>query len=140
LIRIPRHRTTAMPHRNFTTSHYLSIDLIKRLLYNILMDVFGALAEPTRREILEMLAAQGQMAASDIYAAFDSTPQAISQHLKVLRETGLVRVEKQAQKRLYAVNTEKVRELEEWARKTRQTWNARYDRLQKLLEEQGSDD
>lgn len=99
------------------------------------MDVFGALAEPTRRKIMEMLAEQGQMQASDIYQAFDSTPQAISQHLKVLREMQLVRVERQAQKRLYAINEAKVQEIEVWAARTRQMWSERLDRLGRLLDE-----
>ena len=103
------------------------------------MDVFGALAEPTRRKILEMLAERGQMPASDIYKAFDATPQAISQHLKVLREVDLVRVEKQAQKRLYDINTETIRELETWANRTRVAWNKRLDRLENLLAESESE-
>ena len=98
------------------------------------MDVFSALAEPTRRRIMEILAERGQMAASDIYEEFSSSPQAISQHLKVLREADLVRVKKQAQKRLYEINTSKVQELEEWANRTRRLWNKRFDRLEKLLE------
>jgi DNA-binding transcriptional ArsR family regulator len=82
---------------------------------------------------MEILAERGQLAASDIYEEFSSSPQAISQHLKVLREADLVRVEKQAQKRLYEINTEKVRELEEWANRTRRMWHNRLDRLEKLL-------
>ena len=114
---------------------YLSIDLIKLLLYNVLMDVFAALAEPTRRKILEILAERGQMPASDIYQHFDSTPQAVSQHLKVLREAHLVTVEKQAQKRLYTLNPEKVQEFEQWAMKTMSLWQGRFNRLDKLLRE-----
>lgn len=102
------------------------------------MDVFAALAEPTRRKIMEILAQQGQLPASDIYEQFDVTPQAISQHLKVLREAGLVRVEKDAQKRLYSVNPKAVGELEAWARRTRQMWNDRLDRLEQLLGEQAA--
>ena len=67
---------------------------------------------------MEMLAHRGRMAASDIYKEFSSTPQAISQHLRVLREADLVRVEKQGQKRLYAINGDRVQELEEWEKKT----------------------
>ena len=61
------------------------------------MDTFTALAEPTRRNILEMLAANGNMPATSIYGHFKASPPAISQHLKVLREAKLVRVEKRAQ-------------------------------------------
>ena len=104
------------------------------------MDVFAALAEPTRRKIVEMLARSGQLAASDIYKHFDSTPQAISQHLKVLREANLVKVEKQAQMRLYEINPEKVQELEDWAQKTIQLWSQRFDRLDEVLKEEAKNE
>lgn len=100
------------------------------------MDIFTALAEPTRRNIVEFLAKNGQMPASDIYELFDVSPQAISQHLKVLRMAELVKVEKQAQKRLYDINPEKVREFETWAKNTIDTWRERYDRLDALLQEE----
>lgn len=105
------------------------------MLYNVDMDLFAALAEPTRRQIIEILAERGQLPASDIYEYFDSTPQAISQHLKVLREANLVKVEKQAQKRLYALNPQKVQELEKWAIRTISLWSGRLDRLDALLQE-----
>ncbi|MFN2107234.1 MAG: metalloregulator ArsR/SmtB family transcription factor [Candidatus Promineifilaceae bacterium] len=104
------------------------------------MDVFAALAEPTRRKIMEILARQGQLPASDIYEHFDVTPQAISQHLKILREADLVRVERDAQKRLYSINPTAVGELEAWAQRTRQMWNDRFDRLEDLLDERASAD
>lgn len=103
------------------------------------MDLFAALAEPTRRRILELLAERGQMAASDIYQQFDSTPPAVSQHLKVLRETGLVRVEKQAQKRLYGINPDKMYEFESWAKRTMQLWSKRFDRLDQILQNEGEE-
>ncbi|MBP7475973.1 MAG: winged helix-turn-helix transcriptional regulator, partial [Pyrinomonadaceae bacterium] len=54
------------------------------------MDTFTALADPTRRLILERLMANGNMSATDICRGFKSSPPAISQHLKVLREAKLV--------------------------------------------------
>ncbi|MFN2134658.1 MAG: ArsR/SmtB family transcription factor [Candidatus Promineifilaceae bacterium] len=97
------------------------------------MDVFAALAEPTRRQILEILAQQGQLPASAIYEQFEVTPQAISQHLKVLREAKLVSVERQGQQRLYSLVPGGVGELEAWARRTRRQWDGRMDRLERLL-------
>ena len=58
------------------------------------MDKFHALAEPTRRHIVEMLAREGELTAGDIQARFNVSAPAISQHLKVLREARLVQVEK----------------------------------------------
>jgi DNA-binding transcriptional ArsR family regulator len=106
------------------------------------MDKFTALAEPTRRKIIELLAEHGQMPASEIYAQFSASPQAISQHLKVLREAKLVQVEKRAQQRLYQLNPEAMQELEGWARQMRQLWNERFDAIERLLkvEEQEKND
>ncbi len=78
--------------------------------------LFSALAEPSRRKVLEMLATKGEMSASEICEEFELTPQDISRHLRVLRESGLVLVEKRAQQRIYRVNEVTILLLEEWAR------------------------
>jgi DNA-binding transcriptional ArsR family regulator len=100
------------------------------------MDPFLALAEPTRRNIMEMLIESGNLSASDIYSKFKSTPPAISQHLKVLREANLVRVEKRAQKRIYYVNPEPMKELERWIQTFTKDWQDRHDRLETMLKKQ----
>ena len=68
------------------------------------MDIFFALAEPTRRTIVEMLARNGPLSVTDISARFPISSPAISQHLKVLREAQVVLVEKRAQQRIYLLN------------------------------------
>jgi DNA-binding transcriptional ArsR family regulator len=98
------------------------------------MDKFDALADPNRRKIIEILARHGQLPASDIYKHFDVSPQAVSQHLKALRQAKLVRVEKRAQQRLYQVNPEAMLELEDWARQLRQLWDQRFDALDKIIQ------
>lgn len=98
------------------------------------MDTFTALAEPTRRTILERLAANGNMAATDIYRGFASSPPAISQHLKVLREAKLVRVEKRAQQRIYYINPEPMKELEKWIQQFAATKEREFKRLDTLIE------
>jgi DNA-binding transcriptional ArsR family regulator len=98
------------------------------------MDKFSALADPTRRKILEILASSGQLSATDISDKFQVTPSAISQHLKVLREANLVRMEKRAQQRIYQINPETIFELEAWARQITQLWNERFEALDKVLE------
>ncbi len=97
------------------------------------MDIFNALAEPTRREILLLLARRGQLSASDIYRKFDLTKPAVSQHLKVLRDSKLVRVEKKAQRRLYDLNPEKISEFEKWAKQMTRIWHERFERLDRVL-------
>ncbi|HMT07103.1 MAG TPA: metalloregulator ArsR/SmtB family transcription factor [Pyrinomonadaceae bacterium] len=98
------------------------------------MDAFTAIAEPTRRNILEMLSANGNLAATDIYKKFSSSPPAISQHLKVLREAKLVRVEKRAQQRIYYINPEPMKKLEKWIKQFAAAKEKDYTRLDSLLE------
>jgi len=97
------------------------------------MDTFAALADPTRRSIVEMLAASGQLSAGDISKRFDSSPPAISQHLKVLRQAELVRMEKRAQQRIYSVNPRAFDEIERWVHQMRQFCSERFDALEALL-------
>jgi len=100
------------------------------------MDMFYALAEPRRRRIIELLAHNGQLSATQIYRKFDVTAQAVSQHLGVLLDAKLVRMEKRAQQHIYRLNTESISEVEEWAREMEALWNKRFDRLDDVLEEQ----
>jgi DNA-binding transcriptional ArsR family regulator len=97
------------------------------------MDIFAALADPNRRKILEMLAMHGQLSATEISDHFPISPQAISQHLKILREAKLVRVEKRAQQRIYQINPETMLELEGWARQLQQIWTQRFDAIDEVL-------
>ena len=98
------------------------------------MDKFQALADPTRRKIVEKLASTGQLSASEISALFPISPQAVSQHLKILREAQLVRVEKRAQQRIYQLNYQAVFEIEDWAIGLKHLWNRRFDDLEKVIE------
>jgi DNA-binding transcriptional ArsR family regulator len=85
------------------------------------MDSLAALADPTRRRIVEMLA-QRELAAGDIADRFTLTPPAISQHLKVLRAAGLVRVRSEAQRRIYELDPNGFAELDKWLAVIRQSW------------------
>jgi DNA-binding transcriptional ArsR family regulator len=100
------------------------------------MDAFTAVAEPTRRSILEMLARDRQLPATAIYKRFKATPPAISQHLKVLREANLVGVLKKAQQRIYYLNPEPMKELEEWIRQFSVKVEKQYSKLDVLLEKE----
>jgi len=97
------------------------------------MDVFAAIAQPTRRSILEMLAEGGQLTASDIAKGFRITAPAISQHLKILREARLVHMHKHRQQRIYRINLEVVQQVEDWAKRVDTLWNERFNRLESLL-------
>jgi DNA-binding transcriptional ArsR family regulator len=98
------------------------------------MDMFVALADPIRRTILEILASSGELSATALYEHFSVSPQAVSQHLKVLRETKLVEMEKRAQKRVYRLNPQTLSEFEAWVTQTKQRWSERFDALDAVLE------
>jgi DNA-binding transcriptional ArsR family regulator len=98
------------------------------------MDMFVALADPTRRSILELLAKSGELTATALYEQFPISPQAVSQHLKVLREANLVVMEKRAQKHLYRLNPETLSQFEAWVTQTKQRWEERFEALDAVLE------
>ncbi len=99
------------------------------------MDTFYALAEPRRRRVVEILAHRGQLSATQICDEFDVTPQAISQHLRVLREANVIQMKKRAQQRLYGLNPHSMDEIERWAAGVTNLWNSRLDRLDTALKE-----
>jgi len=102
------------------------------------MDAFTALADPTRRNIIEMIASRGELSATDISDNFLISPPAISQHLKVLREVKLVRMEKRAQQRIYSIDTNGIAEMTEWLEQMRRMWMERFHALDDYLKEQKS--
>jgi DNA-binding transcriptional ArsR family regulator len=97
------------------------------------MDAFAALADPTRRQIIELLANRGEMSATDIADRFKISAPAISQHLKILREARLVAMEKRKQQRIYQINPQAMSEVEGWAQKMTERWEARYRALDEVL-------
>lgn len=98
------------------------------------MDIFTALADPRRREIIELLANKGKLSATDICNNFKVSPPAISQHLKVLLEVNLVKQEKRAQQRLYELDTEGLKQINIWTHKLQKLWDSRFDALDQVLE------
>jgi DNA-binding transcriptional ArsR family regulator len=100
------------------------------------MDTFSVLAEPHRRRVVEILASRGQLSASQICDEFDVTPQAISQHLRVLRQANVIKMEKRAQQRIYAFNPQSVKQIQAWAAAMAKTWDNRLDRLDRALKEE----
>lgn len=98
------------------------------------MDMFVAIADPTRRNILELLASSGELPATAIYERFPVSPQAVSQHLKILREANLVEMEKRAQKRVYRLNLQTLSQFEIWVQQMQQRWGERFEALDAVLE------
>src|ERR1700720_599308 len=104
------------------------------MVYNTCMDMFVALADPIRRNILELLASSGELSATAIYEQSPVSPQAVSQHLKVLREAHLVEMEKRAQKHIYRLNPQTLSQFEAWVQQMQQRWSKRFDALDTILE------
>jgi DNA-binding transcriptional ArsR family regulator len=94
------------------------------------MEVFEAIAQPTRREILRLLAG-GERSAGDVASQFPLTQPAISQHLKVLRETGLVAERREGTRRLYSVRAEGMEDLHSFLA---EVLPARLERLKEAAE------
>ncbi len=97
-------------------------------------DVFVAIAHPVRRQILESLA-QGSMTTNEIAQPFDVSRSAISQHLAVLVDTGLVSREKQGRTQVYQVQPDNLNEIYQWIQQFEGMWNASLDRLGDLLDD-----
>jgi DNA-binding transcriptional ArsR family regulator len=92
------------------------------------VNALEALAEPTRRRILELLV-DGELSAGEIASHFPTSRPGISRHLRVLREHGLVRTREDAQRRLYSLDPEPLRELDDWLARYRGFWTNRLDAL-----------
>lgn len=96
------------------------------------MDAFVALSDPTRRRIVQILSSRPR-SAGEISARFSVSPQAISQHLKALRQAGLIRVHPLAQQRIYRLNPTGLRRVHRWLARYHRFWNASLDSLETAL-------
>jgi DNA-binding transcriptional ArsR family regulator len=92
------------------------------------VQALGALADPTRRELVALLAA-GELSAGELADRFPVSRPAISRHLRVLREAGLVRVRVEGKRRVYALDPRPLRELDDWLEPYRDLWAQRLDAL-----------
>jgi DNA-binding transcriptional ArsR family regulator len=92
------------------------------------MDAFAALADPTRRQILELLA-EGELDAGAIANRFPVSRPAVSRHLRVLREADLVDVRIDAQRRVYQLRPERFAHIDDWLSRYRGFWTNRLDAL-----------
>jgi DNA-binding transcriptional ArsR family regulator len=95
---------------------------------------FAVLAEPTRREILDLLR-DGERPVGELVDRLDLSQPAVSKHLRVLREAGMVEVRPEAQRRLYRLRLEPLVEIDEWLAPYRRMWSRSLDHLDKQLED-----
>jgi DNA-binding transcriptional ArsR family regulator len=96
------------------------------------MQSLAAIADPTRRRIVELLA-ERERSAGELVDEFDLSAPAISQHLNVLREAGLVVTRAEGQSRIQSLNPAGFDELDAWLEKTRAVWSRRLDALEREL-------
>ena len=96
------------------------------------MQSLAALADPTRRRIVELLA-QRDRTAGELVQEFDLSAPAISQHLNVLREAGLVVTRAEGQTRIQTLNPAGLDDLGAWLERTRNFWSQRLDALEREL-------
>ncbi len=95
---------------------------------------FAALAEPSRRTILDVLR-DGERPVGDLVDRLQLSQPAVSKHLRVLREAGLVEVRTDAQRRLYRIRPEPLAEVDAWLEPYRRLWTRSLDALERHLEE-----
>lgn len=96
-------------------------------------DIFQAIADPTRRAII-LLLATGSFTPNALSEQFDSSRQAISKHIKVLAECGLVKQEHSGREIIYHLNSHKMKEIEKWLEQFRQLMIKRFDQLDDVLD------
>lgn len=97
------------------------------------LSVLEVIAEPTRRRILDAVRV-GERSVNDLVDEVGMHQPGVSRHLKVLRDAGLVEVRRDAQRRLYRLRPEPLRELDEWLEPYRAHWSGRLDALERHLE------
>lgn len=94
---------------------------------------FGAIADPTRRAILDLLRA-AELTAGELAGNFPVSRPAVSKHMRVLRHAGLIRERREAQSRYYALDPERLAEVDAWLAPYRVFWAARLQDLRQFVE------
>lgn len=94
--------------------------------------VFLAVADPTRRRMLKLLS-EHERPVMELASHFDMTQPSVSEHLRVLREAGLVEVRKEGRQRIYRLDASPLKGLADWVKEFERFWDERLNRLEKYL-------
>jgi DNA-binding transcriptional ArsR family regulator len=97
-------------------------------------DAFNAVAEPRRRQILDVLAG-GERPVNDLVRELDLNQPQVSKHLRVLREVGVVDVREAGRQRLYRLNGHALRPIHDWVKNYERTWSERFDQMDRVVED-----
>ena len=100
-------------------------------------ETFRAISDPTRRAILDTLAVEDKTV-TELCALFDVTQSAVSQHLRVLRDAGLVTPRSEGRQRIYRVEPGPLREVYDWAAHYEKFWNRKLDALGAVLDREAA--
>jgi len=100
-------------------------------------DVFNAIAEPRRRQIVEVLARRGALTVGALVVTVGMSQPAVSKHLGVLRKVGIVSVTKQGQQRLYQLEAKELKTVHDWVKKFEQHWSHQLGRIKQRAERRG---
>ncbi len=101
-------------------------------------EVFHAIADANRRRMLDVLAG-GDLPAQELASHFDISFAAVSQHLKVLHDAGLVKRRAEGRQRIYSLAPARLREVDDWAARYRRFWQGRLKRLRSYLDTRRSE-
>ena len=102
-------------------------------------DVFNAVAEPRRREIVALLAKSQPQSVSQLVAAMELAQPAVSKHLGVLRNVGVVTVEQHGKERFYALNAAALKPLHDWVQPFEKFWSSQLDRIKARAERKAAE-
>lgn len=97
-------------------------------------DVFQAIADPTRRQIIHLLAGNS-LTLNNVAEHFDVSRPAISKHVKILTECGIISIKQQGRERYCKAELNKLKEVSEWVAQYQVFWNKKLDALEKFLDE-----
>jgi DNA-binding transcriptional ArsR family regulator len=95
-------------------------------------DIFQAIADPTRRAIIVLIAIQA-MTPNALAEHFNTSRQAVSKHIKILTECELVKQEVSGREIYYTLEIEKMKEIDKWIEQFRKIWETRFNQLDNLL-------
>jgi DNA-binding transcriptional ArsR family regulator len=102
-------------------------------------DVFNAIAEPRRRDIIEALAGNGALPVGELVEALKLPQPTVSKHLGVLREVGIVSVNRRGRQRLYQLNARQLKPVHDWTSRFQRYWTQQLDRIRSRAERNARD-
>lgn len=118
--------------RNSKVAHIFATCRLRNKTLHMKQDIFQAIADPTRRAILTLIAIQA-LTPNAMAEKFDMSRQAVSKHIKVLHECELIKAEQSGREIYYHFNPKKMQEFDNWLGQFRQSWKTQFNQLDKVL-------